>query len=173
MCGICIFLTDGLERQNLQEDLNYQIELSILCVTHVWLEIPGVPNSSFLSCHKWEWVSLTHYVCSVYINPFFCSQGRNFFLKKLFMPARFFHIAYEKSTPYVVKKSAGTNKDSLVLLNRTKNPNASMQFIYPQRDPSLQSSTPQMWSSIPSVHSSPSSFCPDLTLTGRGKCWIP
>lgn len=56
--------------------------------------------------------------CSIYdINPFLCSQGHHCFLKSSFVPGRFFDIAYEKGTPYVLKKSAGTDKASLVLPN--------------------------------------------------------
>lgn len=48
-----------------------------------------------------------------------------------------------------------------------------MQSIYPQRAPCSQTSAPQAWPSIPSVHSSPSTPCTDLILPGHGKHWIP
>lgn len=174
MCGFCIFLTDGLERQNLQEDLNYQIELSILCVTCVWLEIPGDPSSSFPSHQKWEWVLLTHshiLLCLLYQS--ILPQSSNFLLTNLFMPARCFHIAYIRGTQYVVKKSSGTDEDSLVLLTGIGNLNCGVPSIYSWRDPSSQSSASQVFASIPSVHASLSMLCAHLILTSHVKYWIP
>lgn len=172
MCEFCIFLTDGLERQNLQEDLNYQIELSTFCVTCVWLEIPGDTSSLFPSHQKWEGVFLTHSHSSCLGYQSVLPQG-NFFLMNLFVPARFFHIAYVKGTQYVVKKSSETDEDSLVLLNGIGNLNHGVQSIYSWRNPSSQSSAPQTFLPIPSVHISLSMLCPHLILTGHVKYWIP
>lgn len=174
MCGVCIFLTDGLERQNLLGDLNYQVELPTFYVTCVWLEIPGDPSGLFPSHQKWEWVLLTHSHSSLCLGyQSILPHSRNFFLTNLLVPARFFHIAYIKDTQYVVKKSSATDKDSLVLLNGIGNLNCGVQSIYSWRNPPSQSSAPQVFPPIPSVHTSLSMLCIHLILTGHVKYWIP
>lgn len=171
MCGFCIFLTDGQERQNLQEDLNYQIELSTFCVTCVWLEIPGDPSSLFPSRWKWEWVLLTHSHSSLCLGyQSILPQSSNFFLTNLFLPARFFHIAYV-NIPNMLRKSL----QELELVNGIGKLSCGVQSIYSWRYPSSQSSAPQVFLPIPSVHTSTSlsMLCTHLTLTGHVKYWVP
>lgn len=103
--------------------------------------------------------------CSVYTNPFLCSQGHHFFLK-LFVPARFFDAAYEEGTPYVLKQSAGTDKDSLLLLNRIRNLNSSVPSIYPQ-SPLF----PGLCSTNTSIYVSPQHPIHTVHWLGTGRLW--
>lgn len=138
------------------------------------LEIPGDPSSLFPSHQKWEWVLVTHSHSSLCLGyQSILPQSSNFFLTNLFVPARFFHFAYVTGTQYVVKRSSVAEKDSLVLLNGIGNLNCVVQSVYSWRDPSSQSSAPQVFPPVPSVHTSLSMLCTHLILTGHVKYWIP